>query len=63
MKASGLMAAGALAAGRSAAAETAQQADAGEVVFQRKLPVKYDVDVFVAGGGPAGAAAAVAARS
>jgi hypothetical protein len=63
MKASGLMAAGTLVAGRGGAAETAQQAGAGEVVLQRKLPIKYDVDVFVAGGGPAGAAAAVAARS
>ena len=29
--------------------------------FSRKLQTKYDVDVFVAGGGPAGVAAAVAA--
>jgi len=29
--------------------------------FQRKIPVRYDVDVFVAGGGPAGVAAAVSA--
>ena len=32
-----------------------------EVSIQRTLPVRYDVDVFIAGGGPAGVAAAVAA--
>ena len=31
------------------------------VAFQREIPVRCEVDVFVAGGGPAGAAAAVAA--
>lgn len=31
------------------------------IAFQRDLPVRYDVDVFVAGGGPAGCAAAIAA--
>lgn len=56
------MAAGTLAARRAIAGETAATAQ-GEVVFQRKLRIKYDVDVFVAGGGPAGTAAAVAARS
>lgn len=34
---------------------------ASEVVFQRRLSVRHEVDVFVAGGGPAGVAAAVAA--
>jgi len=34
---------------------------AGEFVFQRRIPVRQRVDVFVAGGGPAGCAAAVAA--
>ena len=29
--------------------------------YQKSIDVKYDVDVFVAGGGPAGVAAAVAA--
>jgi len=64
MKASGLLA-GALATGRGHAAEKLEGAGPGpgEVVLQRKVPIKYDVDVFVAGGGPAGAAAAVAARS
>jgi hypothetical protein len=36
-------------------------ADAGSVRFERSLPVRHRVDVFVAGGGPAGVAAAVAA--
>lgn len=31
------------------------------VSFTRELPVRHDVDVFVAGGGPAGVAAAIAA--
>lgn len=33
----------------------------GEILFQRRVPVRHEVDVFVAGGGPAGVAAAVAA--
>ena len=32
-----------------------------QLEFRRTIPVRYDVDVFVAGGGPAGVAAAVAA--
>jgi hypothetical protein len=32
-----------------------------EVVFQRRVSIRHEVDVFVAGGGPAGVAAAVAA--
>ncbi len=32
------------------------------VSFHRTLPIKYDVDVFIVGGGPAGTAAAWAAR-
>ena len=35
----------------------------GSVVFQRTLPVRHEVDVFIAGGGPAGTAAAAAARN
>ncbi len=31
------------------------------ISYVRKIPVRYDVDVFVAGGGPAGAAAAIMA--
>ncbi len=33
----------------------------GRIVFQREIPIRHDVDVFIAGGGPAGVAAAVAA--
>ncbi len=65
MKATG-MAAGAMVAGamKAPAAESKPEAaPKGSVSFQRTIPVRYEVDVFVAGGGPAGAAAAVAARS
>ena len=64
MKATGLSA-GAWATGRAGASEPVNPLpqSKGEVVFQRKLPVKCEVDVFIAGGGPAGTAAAVAARS
>ena len=50
-------------AGVNASAEPAPAAGAspGEVVFQRRIQVRHEVDVFVAGGGPAGVAAAVAA--
>ncbi len=34
-----------------------------DILFKRKIPVKYEVDVFVAGGGPAGTAAAVTAAN
>jgi hypothetical protein len=37
--------------------------DVGQIVFQRRIPVKHRVDVFIAGGGPAGTAAALAART
>ncbi len=51
--------------GLDACATTATGADddppLNEVVFQRRVPVRHQVDVFVAGGGPAGVAAAVAA--
>lgn len=36
---------------------------AKEIVFQQKIPVRHEVDVFIAGGGPAGSAAAFAART
>ena len=61
LKLSGL-ATGAWSAKALAAAEAPRAAE-GSVAFQRNLPVKRTVDVFVAGGGPAGVAAAVAARS
>ncbi len=32
-----------------------------KILFQQEIPVKYDVDVMVAGGGPAGTAAAISA--
>ncbi|MDF1512705.1 MAG: FAD-dependent oxidoreductase [Anaerolineae bacterium] len=32
-----------------------------DVQFNRSIPVRYDVDIFIAGGGPAGIAAALAA--
>ncbi len=49
--------------GIGAAAEQTQAAEtpANDIVFQRRIAVRHDVDVFVAGGGPAGIAAAVAA--
>ena len=31
------------------------------MIFQREIPIKHTVDVFVAGGGPAGIAAALSA--
>ena len=62
LKQSGLLAAGTLASGRGRAAD-APAPGAGEILLRRSLPVKHDVDVFVAGGGPAGTAAAVAASS
>ena len=33
------------------------------IAIERRLPVRHEVDVFIAGGGPAGVAAAVAARA
>jgi len=66
LKASGL-AAGVLAAGSTAPLDDARAAGEARgnahVVFQRAIPVRHEVDVFVAGGGPAGTAAAVSART
>ena len=39
----------------------AKDAQTGCIVFRREIPIRHEVDVFVAGGGPAGAAAAVSA--
>ena len=49
--------------GLSSIAEQGQAAESptGEVIFQRRVTVRHEVDVFVAGGGPSGVAAAVAA--
>ena len=44
------------------AAEPSQKPSSATVSFQRDIPVRYEVDVFVAGGGPAGTAAAFSAR-
>jgi len=44
---------------RIASADTPPAAQA--VTFQREIPVRHEVDLFVAGGGPAGVAASVAA--
>lgn len=62
MRTSGMAAAGAWAGNTMAAAGARSAATGPTVTFQRSLPVRHDVDVFVAGGGPAGAAAAVTAR-
>lgn len=59
----GLAAAGAVTSTNAMAAEAARSAPAGGVRFQRDIPIKHDVDVFVAGGGPAGVSAAFSARS
>lgn len=60
-KASGL-AAGTVAAG-AVQAESGASPGPAAVSFHREIPVRHKVDVFVAGGGPAGTAAAVSARN
>jgi hypothetical protein len=47
--------------GATAAVVDGAESKPGEVVFQRRIAVRHEVDVFVAGGGPSGVAAAVAA--
>ena len=59
MKCAALAAVGGTAAATRAALGAG--ATSGGVVYTRTLPVKVETDVFVAGGGPAGVAAAVAA--
>ena len=39
-----------------------QARQSGEIAYSKHLPVKVETDVMVCGGGPAGVAAAVAAR-
>ena len=46
-----------------AKAGTSETDSAGQVAYTRRLPVKIETDVMVCGGGPAGVAAAVAARA
>lgn len=68
LKAAGL-GLGAMASGGVVTADTTEPAgktpptSSQEIVFQRRIPVKRCVDVFIAGGGPAGVAAALAART
>jgi len=60
----GSAAAAVVAVGKAKAAGPAPSvpaAGADEVTLQRRIPVRHDLDVFVAGGGPAGVAAALAA--
>ena len=38
-----------------------KRSQADGIVFQREIPIRHDVDVFITGGGPAGVSAAVAA--
>ena len=47
--------------GSAAGVAGTAESPAGEVIFQRRIAIRHEVDVFVAGGGPAGVAAAVAA--
>ena len=64
LKASGL-AAGALAAGSTVRGNAVRGAGGTPATWRSYLsaiPVRHEVDVFVAGGGPAGTAAAVSAR-
>ncbi len=47
----------------SSSALAAENAEGKEISFSQKIPVKYEVDVFVAGGGPAGISSAVTAAN
>ena len=51
----------AAAGGMLSARASAESESGGRIAYSRTLPVKVTADVFVAGGGPAGVAAAVAA--
>jgi len=52
---------GGVVSARPTPAQTPQKGK--QVSFQQELPIRYEVDVFVAGGGPAGVAAAVSAAN
>lgn len=52
----------AAAAAPGAARSAARSGSANSIAYSRSIPVKHETDVFIAGGGPAGVAAAVAAR-
>lgn len=62
IKTAALAAGAAPAAALAAADGTPRSPSRATVAFRREIPVRHEVDVFVAGGGPAGTAAAVAAR-
>ncbi len=61
LKTTGMLTGAALTIPQASNAQQSGKSPAGTVMFQRPVPVKYDVDVFVAGGGPAGTAVAFAA--
>jgi len=63
LRRSGLAAGAWAAGGLSAPAAPRNKPTGGKMVsLQRQVPLRHEVDVFVAGGGPAGTAAAVSAR-
>ncbi|MBN2311648.1 MAG: FAD-dependent oxidoreductase [Candidatus Hydrogenedentes bacterium] len=57
----GIAVAGGLGLAHGAETQGDRQVSEQSVVIQRTIPVRHEVDVFVAGGGPAGVAAAVGA--
>ena len=61
LKGAAVAAAGGAATAVAGATAQSAAAPAGAVVYSRSIPVAHDVDVFVAGGGPAGVCAALAA--
>ena len=61
LKGAAVAAAGGAATAVAGATAQSAAAPAGAVVYSRSIPVAHDVDVFVAGGGPTGVCAALAA--